>query len=164
MGSEKACPTIFYEAAMDLRACGHGDDIMFEGEVSHMELAVSRLESKFELEVKYKLGPEAGDDKQGLLLNRAISWCQEGIYWEADPRQVELLVAELGLVDAKSAPTPGTKATAEEWLAARSLPKETETAFRRAAARQNYIAQDRPDLASRPKKLAGACRPRQTYI
>ena len=76
--------------------------------------AVERLSTKFELEIKYKLGPDDKDDKQAMLLNRVITWTPEGIYWEADPWQIELVIAELGLVGGKSVSTCGDRPTADE--------------------------------------------------
>ena len=48
-----------------------------------------------------RLGPGEGDAKQGRVLNRIITWTQDGIELEADPRQIERLVNECGLNGAK---------------------------------------------------------------
>ena len=73
-----------------------------------------RLGKHFELVVKATLGPEVGDDKQASLLNRLLTWEDSRLLWECDPRQIDLAVAELGLVGSKPRSTPGIKVSLEE--------------------------------------------------
>ena len=45
------------------------------------------------------------------MLNRIVRWTDEGIEYEADPRQSEQPVRDLGISGSKSGGTPGVKQT-----------------------------------------------------
>ena len=45
------------------------------------------------------MGPGNNDDKSIRLLNRIITWDEEGTRWEGDQRHAEILVRELGLLE-----------------------------------------------------------------
>ena len=55
------------------------------------------------------------DDKEATCLNRVIRWCDDGLEYEADPRQAEKLVEQLEFVGAKSCVTPGVKPLPEQF-------------------------------------------------
>ena len=74
-----------------------------------------------------------------------MRWTEEGLEYEADPRQVEHLVQDLQLEGAKTLGTPGCKATAEQLTEDKPVPAAQETPFRAVAARANYVAADRPE-------------------
>ena len=150
MISGASVPTLFYDAFRDIAAVGHGDDIMFEApEVEGLE-AIGKLGKRFDLVVKAKLGPEPGDSKEALLLNRVLTWAEvdgkQVVRWEADPRQLELLLAEVGCAQCKPQVSPGVRPTQAEWDAAVELPEEQAKAYRRSTARLNYLCSDRPDV------------------
>eukprot|EP00971_Amphidinium_carterae_P130833 2591827-Amphidinium_carterae.1 len=65
--------------------------------------------------MKAVLGPEETDDKLCTLLNRVLLWTETGLVYEADPRHVELTLAETGTLHAKELSTPSVRATPEEW-------------------------------------------------
>ena len=79
------------------------------------------------------------------MLNRVVRWCEDRIEYEADPRQVERLVAECGLEGANCVATPGVKPAFKKLEEDTELPSHLTTAFRGAAARGNYLAADRLD-------------------
>ena len=57
-----------------------------------------------------RLGPEEKDDKSIRILNRVITWKEEGIEYEADQRHAEIIVNSLGLEkEAKAVRSPGVK-------------------------------------------------------
>eukprot|EP00973_Karenia_brevis_P000215 28347-Karenia_brevis.AAC.1 len=81
------------------------------------------------------------------ILNRVIAWNHEGISYQADPRHAEIIIEHLGLKEAKIVQTPGVKEAKtvdgdEEKLGAAECTK-----YRAIAARANYLAQDRADIA-----------------
>ena len=80
-----------------------------------------------------------------MVLNRVVRWTDEGIQYEADPRQVERLVADCGLEQSRSVATPGVKASFQELEEDKELEVGLHSAFRGAAARGNYVSQDRVD-------------------
>ena len=53
------------------------------------------------------LGPGSQHMSQVRILNRVLTWSQEGILYEADQRHAELIVDELGVT--KAVATPGTR-------------------------------------------------------
>ena len=108
MASGENVPTMFVDRDSDVAATGHGYDLLFEGEEEHSMKAIEKLRTKFDLVVEYKVGPEVGDDRQGLLLNRVITWIDGAILWEGDPRQVELLLADFGTQHVQDGPDPGS--------------------------------------------------------
>ena len=44
-----------------------------------MDELAKMMKSWYELKVKFVLGPDAGDDKVAIILNRTVKWCDEGI-------------------------------------------------------------------------------------
>ena len=87
------------------------------------------------------------------------------LLWECDPRQIELAIAELGLVDAKHRATPGIKLTQEERAQAKMLPADAVRAYRGVAARIGYIAHDRFDLLFAAKEcLRGIENPTDVHL
>ena len=55
------------------------------------------------------LGPEETHKQEVRVLNRVISWKEDGIQYEADPRHVEIALCELGLDKANEICSPGAK-------------------------------------------------------
>ena len=67
------------------------------------------LEEHYELKRGGRLGPGPEDDEEATVLNRVVRWTEQGLEYEADPRQVEKLLEALDLEDAKKIATPGVK-------------------------------------------------------
>ena len=88
------------------------------------------------------------------VLNRLIRWTDNGVEYEADPRQCERLLEGLGLDDGcMSTATPGLKPIIEQLKDDKPLDVEGRTEFRALAARANYIAQDRIDIQLPAKEV-----------
>ena len=113
----------------------------------------AQLELKYELTESPRLGPSPKDGKEVNILNRIVRWTDRGLEYEADPRQAEKLVMDLGLNGAKSVGTPGVKLTNEQLSADKKLGEHKCTAFRGVAARGNYLAADRPDTQYAAKEI-----------
>ena len=108
------------------------------------------------------------------ILDTVVRWSKQGIYYEADQRHSEIVVCEMGLENAQTAPTAGTR---EEQKAAsvpsvaqrvevveesRELGERDARAFRGVAARCKYLAQDRVDLQYATKETSRRiAKPRQ---
>ena len=73
-------------------------------------------EEKYELTIGGRLGASKKDSREALILNRVIRWTPEGIEYEADPRQVEKLLAEVELdgSEVKGCATPSAKPLAHQ--------------------------------------------------
>ena len=111
------------------------------------------MNKQFLMKVVGRLGPDKDDARELRVLNRVLRWTEKGIAYEADPRHAEILVAGL-LGGSRPATTPGAAAakggTEEEKGEAEDdtpLKGDEVGLFRSYAARANYLAMDRPELA-----------------
>ena len=140
-----ACPNVFRHPERDIVCSVHGDDFTSSGPAKALDWFEQSIAKEYEVTIGPRLGPGPADAKEGRALDRVIRWCGDRIEYEADPRQVERLVAECGLTGAKTVATPGVKATFKDLEGDEDLPRHLHTAFRGAAARANYLAADRID-------------------
>jgi hypothetical protein len=141
-----ACPNVFYHPQRQIATSVHGDDFTSSGPKPSLDWLEAAVGEKYELDIGPRLGPASSDQKEGRVLNRVIRWMDDRIEYEADPRQIERLVAECGLEGAKSTATPGVRATFKKLEEDAELPAHLNTAFRGAAARGNYLSADRLDV------------------
>ncbi len=141
----QACPNVFYHPGRKVVCAVHGDDFTSSGPKPELDWLETAIGESYEITIGPRLGPGPGDAKEGRALNRVVRWCDDHIDYEADPRQVERLVAECGLEGAKPMATPGVKPTFKELEEGDEFPKDLHTAFRSASARSNYLAADRID-------------------
>ncbi len=141
-----ACPNTFYHEQRQIATSVHGDDFTSSGPANALDWLEESIAENYEITVAPRMGPGEGDAKEGRVLNRIIRWCGDRVEYEADPRQVERLVAECGLEGANAVATPGVKATFKQLEEDAELPAHLNTAFRGAAARDNYLAPDRIDV------------------
>ena len=111
------------------------------------------MKKHYELTTQPRLGPAPQDGKEAVVLNRIIRWCDHGLEYEADPRQVEKLLAECGLTGANPVATPGQRLSFNEVEKDNDLEQFRVTAFRGAAARANYLAADRIDCQFAAKEI-----------
>ena len=142
-----SCPNVFRHAQRGICLSVHGDDFTAEGPKPALDWYEEAVAQRYEITVGPRLGPGPGDAKEGRSLNRVIRWTDEGLQYEADPRQAERLMAECGLEGEGVNPmvTPGVRPTFHELEEDKPLPQQLYTAFRGAAARGNYLAADRID-------------------
>ena len=113
------------------------------------------MKSWYEVEVRARLGPDAGDDKHAVLLGRVLRWHDWGVSCEADPKHRQAVLDALGLeVGSKALISPGLN---EEQLDEDELPKVLgdDRAYRSIVATVNFIAADMPDIQYACKE---ACR------
>ena len=87
------------------------------------------------------------------MLNRIGRWTSAGLEDEADPRQSEKLVQELGLEGCRSVATPVVKISAEHVHSDEKLEASKVTYFRALAARGNYLSVDRPECQLAAKEV-----------
>jgi hypothetical protein len=155
-----ASPCCFEHRERDLLCVVHGDDFMFVGVAASLAWIEAEMHKPFLMKVVGTLGPDKGDQQEIRVLNRVIRWTATGITYEADPRHAEIIVAGL-LGGSRPVSTPGAAKPAAEVDAARSPQSDEDDPltgdevglFRSYAARANYLAMDRPDLAYPAKEL-----------
>ena len=149
-----ASPCMFYHPQRRLIASVHGDDFTTAGAKVHLDWFENQLEVVYELSKGGRLGPGPGDDKEGLILNRVVRWTENGLEYEADPRQVEKLLKETGMDnETRTVATPGVKPLPEQVVEEKALPQEEHTTFRGTSARGNFLAADRPDVQYASKDI-----------
>ena len=140
-----ASPNAFHHPERGIVTSVHGDDFTSSGPCDALDWLEEAIGQEYEITIGPRLGPGPNDAKESRALNRIIRWCEGHVEYEADPRQIERLVAECGLEGAKSVATPGVKAVFKELEEDAALPQDLHTPFRGAAARGNYLAADRID-------------------
>ena len=151
MGDASAC--VFRHVKKRLVTSVHGDDFTTSGPKVSVDWMKRQLEGRYELTEVARLGPGPEDDKEVKILNRLVRWTKRGVEYEGDPRQVEQVVADLGLEGAKTVGTPGVKADRAQHEADAPLEKSKHTAYRAVAARCNYVSMDRPEVQFASKEL-----------
>ena len=75
----------------------HGDDFTILGNNEGLDWLQEQMKRRYTLKVRGRLGPEVNDDKEIRILNRIVHWTEGGIWYEPDPRHVELMLRDLGL-------------------------------------------------------------------
>ena len=106
---------------------------------------------EYQITIGPRLGPGPQDAKEGRACNRIVRWCDEHIEYEADPCQIERLIAECGLEGANPAVAPSDKATFKELEVDADLDKSLRTALRGAGARGRGGFRDRNGVGSAPR-------------
>jgi len=109
------------------------------------------IQRKFEVKIRGRLGPGVNDDKSVRILNRIVTWKEDGIHYEADQRHAEIIVKQLGFKNSSNpVSTPGVKPSEEN---EKRLSEKEATLYRAIVARANYLCQDRSDIQFAVKEL-----------
>jgi hypothetical protein len=139
----------------------HVDDFLVTGSLIPATWFENELTKQFEI-TSTTLGKD--HEREGKYLNRLIVWTEEGISIEGDLKHAQILLSEWGMTECKGVSTPVVRDEEEVDLANDIiLPDKEATRFRRAAARINYMSQDRPDLSDGSRKLSqGMSVPKQS--
>ena len=87
----KASPCTFYHRERAIRTYIHGDDFVSVGTDADLKWLRKEIEKKYELKTRV-LGPGKEDEKQVKVLNRIVTWTDEGVQYEADPRHAEAMI------------------------------------------------------------------------
>jgi hypothetical protein len=151
-----ASPCCYFHASLGVRCIVHGDDFVLSGSACALDEVKAGMHARFLLKELGRLGGGPGELRELRVLNRVIRWTPAGLKYEADPRHVEILVR--GVAGAERAlSAPGTHSKDYEGPTEAGpedvLPAAVASLFRSFAARANYLAMDRPDLAQATKEL-----------
>ena len=115
-----------------------------------------QLDSRFSVS-SVVVGNGVDEVPEARLLGRLVRLTDRGWELEADLRHAQLLIKQLNLEGAEAVkspredPRPWEEQENEEPLMGREA-----TDYRALAARANYLALDRPDIASQRRSVAGA--------
>ena len=143
----------FYHPERGIRTSVHGDDFTSQGPCDELNWFEASIAEHYEITIGPRLGPGDNDAKAGRALNRIVRWCSDHTEYEADPRQAERLVTELGLEGCQPMVTPGVRAAGLELMTDSELMARAATAFRGSAARGNYLGPDRVDAQFASKEI-----------
>ena len=149
-------PQIYHHKGHDVKALVHGDDFMSTSSRTGAQWFQKQLERRFEIKsVLIGTGPQ--EVPEGRVLGRIVRAMTDGSWeYEADPRHAELLIRDMKLEEAKGVSSPGEEERPWEIEDHGEPLNPTEARnYRAAAARANYLAQDRADLQYAAKE---ACR------
>ena len=106
----RATPCAFYMAERNLRVVVHGDDFTVLGQEADLDWFRRNISEKYEVKFRGRIGLGSGDDKSIRILNRVVTWTEEGIEYEADQRHAEIIIKGLGMqAESKGVATPGNK-------------------------------------------------------
>ena len=92
----KFSPCAFYHEEKQLRVVVHGDDFTILGEELELDWFRRAISERYEVKFRGRIGPEESDDKSIRILNRVITGNDDGISYEADQRNAEIIVKQLG--------------------------------------------------------------------
>ncbi len=134
-----ASPCVFMQEEKLIRAVVHGDDFTVLGFEEELNWFREKMEARYEVKFRGRLGPGKEDDKAIRILNRVVEWTEEGIRYEADQRHAEIILEQLGMkVTSKAVSTPVVK-EAENEDEDQELMGSEATAYRAVVARGIYI-------------------------
>jgi len=154
MGFEECKVTngVFTHPVRGLRAVVHVDDFLMSGDGHQLQWFRDHMSKKYELKVQVA-GWAHGDARELQFLGRVIRLNHTGIELEGDDKHVDMMAQEWDMVHCNPVATPYVKpATSVPTITggseeAKDLNNADATLYRRAAARINYVALDRPDLS-----------------
>ncbi len=117
------------------------------GSKNEIDWFETTMEERYAITKRGRLGSDSKDDKELTLLNRVVRWVDGvGIEVEADPRQAERLVAQLGLTGSNPVGTPGVRPTTQELEEDDVIHDTRSKVYQASIARGNYMGPDRPEI------------------
>ena len=158
-----SCAAVMMCEKHDARLMSHGDDFCLLADAETLDWFESILDKHFDYKKVGRLGPDAEDTKELVVLNRTLSYhdatanAKAELHIEGDRRHADIIVEQLGFSKAKVAVTPSLKKSEEEAFGASSsvkLSPAQATLFRSLTMRAMYLSQDRPDISEPCKSLA----------
>ena len=148
----RAHPCLYKHGARDLVISVHVDGFLCAGSASDLHWLREQLASHFE-STSTILGPGTGEQKKMKYLNRVLEWTHTGITYEHDPKYVQIILKELGMLDSSIVNTPGVKDNTVQEDNPKLSDKES-SIMRRVIAIMNYMSRDRMDIGYAVKECA----------
>ena len=140
-----------------LRVFIHGDDLVSLGPIEVVLRFRRKIQAVWDIKARGMMaGTQQSKDNNVVaslqILGRSLTRDESGYTWEADPRQISLLLKGCDSPVAAPGQKPGSDAAVDH----PKLVDEEVRRFRSALMRAAYIAQDRPDIAYSVKEIAKA--------
>ena len=143
----KASPVLFYNKETQLMCVVHGDDFTFLGEEVDLIKVKAKMEEWYEVTDRGMIGHGRESKKEASILNRDLKWHDDHLEYRADPKHRKQIMEDMGVLEeSKGLEASCSKEDEEDIDGDEDLNKSESTAFRRTAARANYLAQDRTDI------------------
>ena len=154
----KSSPCLYFHQARNILCSVHGDDFMILS--THVDALCLRdqLAKEWTVETRGIMAPPgsgiSGAIQQLSVLNRLVTWTQNGLELEADPRHVDIVLQESGLSSGSSVTSPLVKLKAMDETDDEALSDEDAARYRSLSMRIGYLSLDRPDLLRATRELA----------
>ena len=148
-------PSLYNHPVTHVTVIAHVDDFLCCGPYHGLLSLRKGLEEKFEIKTAI-LGDAEDEVSEATFLGRRIRVTTEGVEYSGDPKYADELIREWGLEKGSEVKMPGShhedgKIESGDDTA---LCAADATRYRRAAARINYIALDRGDIAYAAKEIS----------
>ena len=75
----KSSPCVFNNKERELRVVVHGDDFTVMGKENQLDWFREKIANRYEVKFRGRIGPEQKDEKSIRILNRIVTWTEEGI-------------------------------------------------------------------------------------
>ena len=147
-------PCVYFHKERNIRTEVHGDDFTSLGSIPSLHWFHEEIAKTWTIKVRGILGPPGteGTVQKIDILNRLVTWTDEGIEYEADPRHAEIIAREMGVTG--KAVTPIVKEKAEDAEKdMEEIAAELRTTYRSNTMRAAYLSQDRPDISAAIREL-----------
>ena len=153
-------PCCYFIEQRQISYLHHGDDFVIVARRAQAEWFEKHIGGYLITKNRGVLGPRASDAKSITILHRILRWrdptldSPTALEYQADPRHVELIVAQLGLKGgSRVVSTPSVKVPVSPDMMM-PLPEAVVGHFRSVRMRASYLALDRPDIQFAAKEAA----------
>ena len=102
----QASPCNYHHLSRGISVTVHGDDFTSTGNETELRWLDGRMKSRFDVKTEI-LGPGKRHAKQIQVLNRVLTWNEDGNSYEPDQRHAEIIIQAMGV--SKAVSTPGTR-------------------------------------------------------
>ena len=145
-------PCVFHHPDLDVNLDQHGDAFFGEGHRESVLEVKRMLEDSFLVKKTDIISLHPEDAKEGHFLKRHICVDEDGWHLELDERYSKDLVSRLGLEEAKTVATPGSKESKKQ-SRGKHLGIKGLREYRCGAGVGQYMAEHRADAAFATKQL-----------
>ncbi len=98
-------PCLFWNKLTQIEVIVHVDDLLCVGGETDLQNLYQDLRKRYEMKCNI-IGPGPHQPKEGEYLGRRIRFEEEGISVSADPKHVDTLLNDYGMIDCRPCSTP----------------------------------------------------------
>lgn len=148
-------PTCFFDESSRARALVLGDDFAVASPKDGVVRVRLKLKQRYGVKVRAISGRNADDNKDIVVLGRAVRWRHNWVGLEAGQKHGRHIRDELGIVSGSSGVVfPVVPAGVAEEVNEKKLSREESSKYRVLAARGNYLGMGRPDTGHEARRRA----------